>query len=111
MRRILIVVPHLYGSMRLLADTVRHLNLDQNRITMLVLEPVLTLRDEFPPEVKIVTAGHPGPGNSRASQGYPIHRSKLRRWASRFCEVWSQARRHDLVISWSELTPTYVTAL
>ncbi|MCU1335636.1 MAG: group 1 glycosyl transferase [Bryobacterales bacterium] len=109
MRKILIVVPHLYGSMRLLADNMRYLDLEQYRITMLVLEPVLTLQDEFPPQVKIVTAAYTKAGKAGARLGYPIDRSKLRRWAHRFFQVWREAKRHDLVISWSELTPTYVT--
>ena len=107
-RKILIVVPHLYGSMRLLADVVRHLDLEQNRITMLVLEPVLTLREEFPPQVRIIATEDANA--AERSQGYPIERSGMSRWAGRFFRVWSEARRHDLVICWSELTPTYVTA-
>lgn len=106
MRKILIVVPHLYGSMRLLADYMRHLDLERNRITLLVLEPVLTLQAEFPPQVRILTVGGP---NGAVTSGYAVTRGKFRQWIRSFVEVWSQATRHDLVISWSELTPTYVT--
>ncbi len=107
-RKILIVVPHLYGSMRLLADVIRHLDLERNRITMLVLDPVLTLKEEFPPQVRLVAASQAN--SEHVTQGYPIRRSKWTFWARRFVQVWSQARAHDLVVSWSELTPTYVTA-
>jgi glycosyltransferase involved in cell wall biosynthesis len=106
MRRILIVAPHLYGSMRLLADYTRYLDLERNHITLLVLEPVLTLKGEFPPEIEIITLG--GRAES-ASAGYTMTRAKLRHWVRCFIEVFAQAKRHDLVISWSELTPTYVT--
>jgi glycosyltransferase involved in cell wall biosynthesis len=108
MSKVLIVVPHLYGSMRLLADNMRYLDLKRYRITLLVLDPVLTLQDEFPPEVAIVTLGGAA---ARSSDGYPLERGKLRTWSRRLIQLWREARKHDLVVSWSELTPTYVTAV
>lgn len=114
MRKILFVAPHLYGSIRLLADNVRYLDLSRFQVTILVLEPPLTLRDEFPEGVRIETIDDPAkvePGGSAQQAGYPTKRSSLGVWARRFVRIWREAGRHDLVVSWSELTPTYVTAV
>ncbi len=107
MRRVLFVAPHLYGSMRLLADNIRHFDLNRYQVTILVLEPPMTLQDEFPEGIRIVTVDDSA---AHTQAGYPTKPSSLAAWAHRFVRIWREAGQHDLVVSWAELTPTYITA-
>ncbi|MDR3514556.1 MAG: glycosyltransferase [Azospirillaceae bacterium] len=94
--RVLFVVPHLSGSMRLLATILRHLRRDQFVATLLVLGQDLTLKDEFPDEILIQgTAGGAGIGARLCTIGAVVR----------------AARDQDLIIAWAELTPTYLTAI
>lgn len=107
MRKVLFVAPHLYGSMRLLADNIRHFDLSRYQVTILVLEPPMTLQDEFPEAIRIVTMDHSA---DLTQAGYPTKPGSLGIWIRRFVRIWREAARHDLVVSWAELTPTYITA-
>jgi len=96
MTRVLFVVPHLGGSMRLLADLLRHLPDHTIVPTLLALGEEATLRDEFPPRARVVTLGH--------GDGLSGRVKSLR-------AILKEARSADVVVGWAELTPTYLAAL
>ncbi|WP_109118795.1 nucleotidyltransferase family protein [Azospirillum sp. TSO22-1] len=95
-RCVLFVVPHLFGSMRLLATVLRHMDRTRFSATILALGSRTILREEFPDDVEF----HILDGDSS--------------FASRFAAlpaIIRLARRHDLIVAYAELTPTYLTAL
>lgn len=96
MIRVLCVVPHLYGSMRLLANTLRFLERQRFTVKLFVLSPRLTLKDEFPPDIGMRVFS----GETSLLQRTLILRALL-----------EEASGYDVLISYSELTTTYLTAL
>ena len=94
MPKVLFVVPHLTSSMRLLADYMRHLD-KAFEPTIVVTERELRFAGEFPKEVRIEVI----------DEGMKYSNAPSTIW-----KIYSEARRHDLVVSWAELTPTYFTA-
>ncbi|HYD97997.1 MAG TPA: nucleotidyltransferase family protein [Alphaproteobacteria bacterium] len=82
--------------MRLLATTLRHLERDRFHVSLLVLGQDTTLRDEFPSDVDIETlSGGPAPASRMAE----------------LAAILRAARRHDLIVAYAELTPTYLAAI
>ncbi len=96
MTRILFVVPHLHGSMRLLANTLRFLDHRKYAVELLVISPEVTLEDEFPPWIRM-----------HVRKGGDSCLDRLR-WLLRLLK---DAPKHDILVGYSELTPTYLTAL
>jgi glycosyltransferase involved in cell wall biosynthesis len=92
--KVLFVVPHLTGSMRMLADYLRHLD-KAFEPTIIVTERELRLAGEFPSGVRIEVIDEA---------------MKYSNAAHTIWKLYAEARRHDLVVSWAELTPTYLTA-
>lgn len=94
MAKVLFVVPHLTNSMRMLADYMRHLD-KTFEPTIIVTERELRFADEFPKNVRIEVL----------DEGM-----KYKNAAHTIWKIYGEARRHDLVVSWAELTPTYFAA-
>jgi glycosyltransferase involved in cell wall biosynthesis len=92
--KVLFIVPHLTNSMRLLADYMRHLD-RAFEPTILVTEHELRFAGEFPPEVPIEVL----------DEGMRYMNAPHTLW-----KMYDLARRNDLVVSWAELTPTYLAA-
>lgn len=84
----------LWGSGRLLSDLVRYVDRKQYRITILVLTERISSRAELPQGIALI-------GNDYFSTTVRKLVGMLVIW--RFC--WS----HDFIVSYPELTPTYMT--
>jgi glycosyltransferase involved in cell wall biosynthesis len=95
MTKVLIVVPHLTSSLRLLANFLRYLD-KSYQFTIMVLSDELRFASEFPPEARMIVLKN---GTRYINVPFTI-------W-----KIYSEARQHDLVVSWAELTPTYLSAL
>ncbi|MGA2072313.1 MAG: glycosyltransferase [Terriglobia bacterium] len=95
MHKVLFVIPHLYGSMRLLVDYTRFLDPAEYQLTFLSLSDDVRLKSELPSAVRLIVAGKP-----EGQTG----------WLRVFPRMLTEARRHDLVVGWAELTPTYLAA-
>src|SRR5690606_14190456 len=91
-RRVLFVVPHLDGSMRLLADYLRHLD-PRFEVTLFVYEPNLRFREEFPANARIIVCRHG---------------LRARHLPGTFFKLLRAAGQCDVVCAWAELTPSYV---
>jgi glycosyltransferase involved in cell wall biosynthesis len=92
MPKVLFVVPHLSNSMRLLADYLRYLD-PAFEVTLFALEPDRRFEHEFPADCRKLFQPQVG-----------------RRLAlpSMLWNIWRAAKRQDLIVSWMELTPTYL---
>ncbi len=80
--------------MRLLADYMRHLD-KAYEPTILVTERELRFAHEFPQGVRIEVL----------DEGMKYSNAPHTIW-----KIYAEAKRHDLVVSWAELTPTYLAA-
>jgi glycosyltransferase involved in cell wall biosynthesis len=93
MSRILFVIPHLSGSMRLLVDYVRLLNPEKYQLTLLSLGGNTRLGSELPSRTRLIVEKKPdGPTG----------------WFRVFPRILAEARSHDLIVGWAELTHTYL---
>src|SRR5687768_18498147 len=95
MPKVLFVVPHLSNSVRLLADYLRYLD-RAFEVTLFALEEDRRFEHEFPPNCRKLF--QPGGGGRLA----PL---------SQLWNIWRAARGQDLIVSWMELTPTYMCFL
>jgi len=95
MPKVLFVVPHLSNSMRLLADYLRYLD-PAFEVTLFALEEDRRFEHEFPADCRKLFQPQTGRMTALPSQLWNIYRA---------------ARGHDLVVSWMELTPTYLSYL
>ena len=86
--------------MRLLADVLRHIDRTRFRITLLVLAPNLALKDEFPDDVAY-----------RILDGAFNRADSLATRIAAVRAIAREGRRHDLIVGYSELTPTYLAAV
>ncbi len=93
---ILFVTLYLKGSSRLLTDKLRYLNRDKYRATILLLTGEIASMEEVPEGVLIL--------------GGDYFSTFLRKIAGIFL-IARMSWRHDTVVGYSELTPTYMTAL
>jgi glycosyltransferase involved in cell wall biosynthesis len=95
MAKVLFLVPHLSNSMRLLADYLRHLDV-RFEVTLFSTGDDLRFDREFPADARRVIRAN----------GLSLPRLPGTLW-----RLWREARRHDLVVCWAELKPTYVGAV
>src|SRR5688572_14188789 len=95
MPKVLFVVPHLSNSVRLLADYLRYLD-RSFEVTLYALEDDRRFEHEFPANCRKLFQPPTSP-----RMGLP----------SQLWNIWRAARGHDLIVSWMELTPTYVCYL
>ena len=92
MPKVLFVVPHLSNSMRLLADYLRYLD-PAFEVTLFALEPDRRFEHEFPTECR------------KLFQPQVPRKLAL---PSMLWNIWRAAKGQDLIVSWMELTPTYL---
>lgn len=92
--RVLIVCPHLDNSMRLLADLLRHLD-PRFQITLFVLENGVRLLNEFPPDSRKIILE-----NGIKKSAVP----------GTFFKLLKEAKQHDLIVGYAELSPTYLAS-
>lgn len=95
MPKVLFLVPHLSNSMRLLADYLRHLD-PRFELTLFSTGDDLRFDGEFPPAARRVVLAN----------GLSVRNLPRTLW-----RLWREAGRHDLIVCWAELKPTYVGAL
>ncbi len=89
------VVPSLTNSIRLLADFLRYLD-KSFEITLFVIDNDVRFDAEFPPEARRIICNA---GMSKA------HLPRT------FWKLYRAARQQDVVVSFAELSPTYLTAV
>src|SRR5688572_7796215 len=92
MPKVLFVVPHLSNSVRLLADYLRYLD-RAFEVTLYALEEDRRFEHEFPTNCRKLF--QPKTGRKMALP-------------SQLWNIWRAARGQDLIVSWMELTPTYL---
>jgi glycosyltransferase involved in cell wall biosynthesis len=92
--KVCFVVPHLDGSMRLLADLLRYLRGGGISVRLVVLNDNLRLLREYPEDIEIFVLR----GDDTAWQRLNV----LKR-------LMGEAQLADVLIAWAELTPTYLT--
>ena len=95
MPKVLFVVPHLSNSMRLLADYLRYLD-RAFEVTLFALEEDRRFEHEFPQNCR------------KLFQPQVARKLAL---PSQLWNIWRAARGQDLIVSWMELTPTYLCYL
>jgi len=96
MPKILIIVPNLHGSMRLLGDLLNHIGSDFDISLIIEQNKDTILQDVQRKKLKIQ---------------YVDKNIRIYKWINLFFMIYRKAPQVDLLISWAELTSTYITAL